>query len=200
MWAEPADDARLLRSSRVQVWLFLALTLVVAAGSFGLLAVSGAVGLYVSPMVAQLGRGTFDYINVVFVIMWAWMFQLLSTNDGVQYQLQVRKARPPRSRATDVWGFIGFLAVAVVWGVVGVHAVFAARSVDPFYVDRLPPGVPAESLQHGAVVVTAAYFVLIGLLLTLIVIARRFNPIDFGEYDRYIRRVLHLPTARESVR
>ena len=153
---------------------------------------SGVAGLYVSPAVAQPGRGTFDYIDILFVIMWAWMFQLLSTNDGIHYQLQLRKRRVPRSRASDVWGFAGFLVVAILWGVLGVHNVFAGRAVDPAYVSRLPSSVSAESLQQGVVEVTTTYFILVGLVLLVIVITRLFNPIDFDEYDRHIRKVLHL--------
>lgn len=198
MW--PTEDARPLKNSHMQVWLFLAITAVVSGGAFVLLAVSGAAGLYVSPVVAQLGWGTFDYIDMVFFIMWAWMFQLLSTNDGLYYQLQLRKVRVPRSRASDVWGFAGFSVTAILWGVLGVHAVFAGRAVDPGYVSRLPSGVPADWLQQGVVDVTTTYFVLVGLVLVLIVVARLFNPIDFDEYDRYIRRVLHLRTPRTPVR
>jgi hypothetical protein len=65
------------------------------------------------------------------------------------------------------------------------------------YVRRLPQGVPAGSLQHGVVEVTTTYFVLVGIVLVLIVVARLFNPVDFAEYDRYCRKLLHLPPARE---
>ncbi|WP_243012663.1 hypothetical protein [Cryobacterium zhongshanensis] len=149
--------------------------------------------MYFSPAIAQLGRGTFDYINLLFLIMWAWMFQLLSVNDGLQYQLTLRKTRVPRSRVSDAWGFIAFTLVAILWGVLGVHTVFAGRAVDPTYVNRLPSGELASSLQHGVVEVTTTYFVLTGLVLVLIAVARLFNPIDFDEYDRYLRRVLRLP-------
>jgi hypothetical protein len=132
MWAEPAEDTRRLRNSRAQVWLFLALTVVVSGGAFALLTVAGNAGLYLSPRVAQLGRGTFDYLDEVFLIMWGWTFQRLSVNDGLQYQFQLRKARPSRSRTSDVWGFAGFSIVAILWEVFAVHTVFAARAVDPY--------------------------------------------------------------------
>jgi hypothetical protein len=45
MWAEPAEDTRLLRNSRVQSWLFLAVLLVAIVGAFVLLSVSSAAGL-----------------------------------------------------------------------------------------------------------------------------------------------------------
>jgi hypothetical protein len=201
MWPAPAEDRRLLRNSRVQVWLFIALTLVVFGGAFALLTVAGNAGLYVSPPNAALGRGTFDYLDGLFLVMWGWTFQGLSVNDGLQYQFQLRKARPRplRSRASDVWGFAGFSIVAILWGVFAVHPVFAARAVDPVYVNRLPPGVPADSLQHGVVEVTITYFVLVGLVLVLNVIARLFNPIDFNEYERYARRISRL-SPREPVR
>lgn len=181
------------------MWLFLALTVVVLGGAFALFTVAGNAGLYVSPPVAQLARGTFDYLDGLFLVMWAWTFQRLSVNDGLQYQLQLRKARPSRSRASDVWGFAGFSIVAILWGVLAVHTVFAARAVDPVYVNRLPPGVPADSLQHGVVEVAITYFVLVGLVLVLNVVARLFNPIDFNEYERYARRISHL-SPREPVR
>lgn len=199
MWGESAHGARLRRNSRVQGRLFLAVTVVVAGGAFVLLGVSGAAGLYIPPVIAQLGRGTFDYINMLFLIMWAWMFQLLSVNDGLQYQLTLGRARVSRSRASDVWGFIVFMLVAILWGVLAVHPVFAGRAVDPMYVNRLPSGVPASSLQHGVVEVTTTYFVLVGLVLVLIVVARLFNPIDFDEYERYLRRVLRQPPPRTPV-
>jgi hypothetical protein len=125
------------------------------------------------------------------------MFQDLSTNDGLQYQLKLRKARVLRSRASDVWGFIVFTVLAVLWGVLGVHNVFAGRAEDPMYMRRLPDGVPASSLQHGVVEVTTTYFVLMGIVLVLILVARLFNPVDFDEYDRYRRKLLRLPPSRE---
>ncbi|MGO4102926.1 hypothetical protein AB4Y63_03165 [Leifsonia sp. YAF41] len=179
--------------------LFLAITVVVAGGAFVLLSISSGAGLYIPPRIAQLGIGTFDGINMLFLIMWAWMFQLLSVNDGLQYQLTLRKARVLWSRASDVWGFIVFTLVAILWGVLGVHTVFAGRAVDPTYVNRLPFGVPASSLQHGVVEVTTTYFVLVGLVLVLIVVTRLFNPIDFDEYERYLRRVLRQPPPRTPV-
>jgi hypothetical protein len=197
MWAEPAEDARLLRNSRVQSWLFLAVLLVAIVGAFVLLSVSIAAGLYFPPTISRLGIGTFDGIDVGFICVWAGMFQVLSTNDGLEYQLKWRKARVLRSRASDVWGFIVFTLLAVVWGVLGVHNVFAGRAVDPTYVNRLPQGVPAGSLQHGVVEITTTYFVLVGIVLALIVVARLFNPVDFDEYDRYCRKLLHLPPSRE---
>ena len=192
MWGEPAEDARLLRNSRAQVWFVLALTLVIFGGGFALFTVAGNAGLYVSPPIALLARGTFDYLDGVFLFMWARTFQLMSVNDGLHYQLKLRKAHPSRSRASDVAVFAGFPIVAILWGVLAVHTVFAARAVDPAYVNRLPSGVPADSLQHGVVEVTTTYFVLVGLVLVLNVIARLFNPIDFNEYERYARRILRI--------
>ena len=192
MWGEPAEDTRLLRNSRVQAWLFLALTVVAFGGAFALLTVAANAGLYVVRPIAQLARGTFDYLDAVFLVVWARIFQLMSMNDGLHYQLKLRKAHPSRSRASDVVGFAGFSIVAILWGVLAVHTVFAARAVDPAYVNRLPPGVPAASLQHGVVEVTTTYFVSVGLVLVLNVIARLFNPIDFNEYERYARRILHI--------
>jgi hypothetical protein len=197
MWAEPAEDARLLRNSHLHGRLSLAVVLVAIGGAFVLLNVSSAVGLYIPPTISRLGIGTFDGIDVAFICVWAGTFQLLSVNDGLQYQLRLRKVRVPRSRASDVWGFIVFALVAVLWGVLGVHNVFAGRAEDPTYVSRLPFGVPAGSLQHGVVEVTTTYFVLVGIVLVLIVVARLFNPVDFDEYDRYCRRLLHLPPSRE---
>ena len=159
MRVEPAEDARLLRNSRVQVWLFTALTVVAFGGGFALLIVPTFAGLYVVHPIGLLARGTFDYLDALFLVMWAWTFQSLSMNDGLHYQLQLRKAHPSRSRASDVGGFVGFSIVAILWGVLAVHTVFAARAVDPAYVNRLPPGVPADSLQHGVVEVTTTYFV-----------------------------------------
>jgi hypothetical protein len=197
MWAEQAEDARLLRNSHMHGWLSLAVLLVAIGGAFVLLNVSTAVGLYIPPTISWLAFGTFDGIDVSFICVWAGIFQLLSVNDGLQYQLRLRKARVPRSRASDVWGFIVFTVLAVLWGVLGVHNVFAGRAVDPMYVNRLPQGVPAGSLQHGVVEVTTTYFVLVGIVLVLIVVARLFNPVDFAEYDRYCRKLLHLPPSRE---
>jgi hypothetical protein len=197
MWADPAEDARLLRNSHLHGRLSLAVVLVAIGGAFVLLNVSSDAGLYIPPTISRLGIGTFDGIDVAFICMWAGIFQLLSVNDGLQYQLRLRKARVPRSRASDVWGFIVFTLLAVLWGVLGVHNVFAGRAVDPMYVSRLPSGVPAGSLQHGVVEVTTAYFVLVGIVLVLIVVARLFNPVDFDEYDRYCRKLLHLPPSRE---
>jgi hypothetical protein len=200
MWAEPVEDARLLRNSHLQGRLSLAVVLVAIVGAFVLLSVSRAVGLYIPPTISWLGIGTFDGIDVGFIFMWAGMFVLLSVNDGLQYQLRLGKMRVPRSRASDVWGFIVFTVLAVLWGVLGVHNVFAGRAEDPMYVSRLPQGVPAGSLQHGVVEVTTTYFVLVGIVLVLIVVARLFNPVDFDEYDRYCRKVLHLPPSREPAR
>ena len=118
---------------------------------------------------------------------------------GSNTKLTLRKTRVPRSRASDVWGFIVFTLVAILWGVLGVHTVFAGRAVDPTYVNRLPSSVPASSLQQGVVAVTTTYFVLVGLVLVLIVVTRLFNPINFDEYDRYLRRVLRLPPPRPPV-
>ena len=192
MWGEPAEDTRLLRNSRVQAWLFLALTVVAFGGGCALLTVATFAGLYVVHPIAQLARGTFDYLDAVFLIMWAWTFQSLSMHDGLHYHFQLRKAHPSRSRASDVVGFAGFPIVAILWGVLAVHTVYAARAVDPAYVNRLPSGVPADSLQHGVVEVTTTYFVLVGLVLVLNLIARLFNPIDFNEYERYAARILHI--------
>jgi hypothetical protein len=194
MSAEPAEDARLLRNSHVQVWLFTALTVVAFGGAFALLTVAAIAGLYVVPPIAQLARGTFDHLDAIFLIMWAWTFHSLSMHDGLQYHFQLRKAHPSRSRASDVAGFVGFPIVAILWGLLAVHTVYAARAVDPAYVNRLPSGVPAASLQHGVVEVTTIYFVSVGLVLVLNVIARLFNPVDFNEFERYARRILqHLP-------
>jgi hypothetical protein len=124
--------------------------------------------------------------------MWAWTFHSLSMHDGLQYHFQLRKAHPSRSRASDVVGFAGFSIVAILWGVLAVHTVFAARAEDPAYENRVPSGVPADSLQHGVVEVTATYFVSVGLVLVLNLIARLFNPVDFNEYERYARRILHI--------
>jgi hypothetical protein len=197
MWAEPAEDARLLRNSHLQGRLFLAVVLVAIFGAFVLLGVSLAAGLYIPPTISWLGIGTFDGIDVGIFFMWASMFVLLSVNDGLQYQLRLGKTRVPRSRASDVWGFIVFTLLAVLWGALGLHSVMASRAVDPMYVRRLPQGVPAGSLQHGVVEVTTTYFVLVGIVLVLIVVARLFNPVDFAEYDRYCRKILHLPPSRE---
>jgi hypothetical protein len=161
--------------------------------------VSGSAGLYAPPPVAQLGRGTFDYIDIVFVIIWAWTFQSLSVNDGLRYQFRLGTWRASRSRASDVGGFAGFFIMAVLWGVFGVHNVFAARAVDPDYVSQLPPGTPTGSLQHGVAEVTITYFVIVALLLIVIVIARMFNPVDFDEYARYARSILHR-SPREPAR
>ena len=194
MRVEPAEDTRLLRNSRVQVWLFLALTVVAFGGACALLIVATYAGLYVVHPIGQLARGTFDYLDAIFLLMWAWTFQSLSMHDGLHYHFQLRKAHPSRSRASDVAVFVGFPIVAILWGVLAVHTVFAARAVDPAYVNRLPFGVPADSLQHGVVEVTTTYFVLVGLVLVFNVIARLFNPIDFNEYERYAHRILqHLP-------
>ncbi|MCU1530396.1 MAG: hypothetical protein JWP75_4159 [Frondihabitans sp.] len=197
VWAEPAEDARLLRNSHLQGRLFLAVVLVAIVGVPVLLGVSDAVGLYIPPTISRLAIGTFDGIDALFFFMWTGMFVLLSVNDGLQYQLTLGKTRVPRSRASDVWGFIVFTLLAVVWGALGLHSVMASRAVDPMYVSRLPQGVPAGSLQHGVVEVTTTYFVLVGIVLVLIVVARLFNPVDFDEYDRYCRKILHLPPPRE---
>jgi ABC-type multidrug transport system fused ATPase/permease subunit len=197
MWAEPAEDARLLRNSHLQGRLFLAVVLFAIVGAFVLVGVSLAAGLYIPPTISWLGIGTFDGIDVGIFFMWASMFVLLSVNDGLQYQLRLGKTRVPRSRASDVWGFIVFTLLAVLWGALGLHRVMASRAVDPMYVNRLPSGLPAGSLQHGVVEVTTTYFVLVGIVLVLIVVARLFNPVDFDEYDRYCRKLLHLPPSRE---
>ena len=183
----------------MQVWVFVALTVVAAGGAFALLMVAGSAGLYAAPPVAQLGRATFDYVDIVFVIMWAWTFQSLSVNDGLEYQFRLGNWRAARSRASDVGSFAGFLVVAVLWGVLGVHNVFAARAVDPYYVSRLPPGASTDSLQNGVAAVTTTYFVILGLLLLIVVIARVFNPVDFDEYTGYARSILRR-SPREPVR
>jgi hypothetical protein len=200
MWGEPAEDARLLRNSRVQAWLFTALTLVAFGGAFALLTVAAIAGLYVVPPIAQLARGTFDHLDAIFLIMWAWTFHSLSMNNGLQYHFQLRKAHPARSRASDAAGFAGFSIVAILWGVLAVHTVYAARAVDPTYVNRLPSGVPAASLQHGVIEVTTTYFVSVGLVLVLNLIARLFNPVDFNEFERYGRRILRRLSPRKPVR
>lgn len=192
MRVEPAEGTRLLRNSRVQVWLFTALTVVAFGGGCALLIVATFAGLYVVHPIGLLARGTFDYLDALFLFMWASTFQSLSMNDGLQYHFHLRKAHPSRSRASDVVGFVGFSIVAILWGVLAVHTVYAARAVDPAYVNRLPSGVPAASLQHGVIEVTTIYFVSVGLVLVLNLIARLFNPVDFNEFERYAARVLHI--------
>ena len=176
------------------------MTLVVFGGGCALLTVATFAGLYVVHPIAQMARGTFDYLDALFLFMWAWTFQSLSMHDGLHYHFQLRKAHPSRSRASDVAGFVGFPIVAILWGVLAVHTVYAARAVDPAYVNRLPPGVPAASLQHGVVEVTTIYFVSVGLVLVLNVIARLFNPVDFNEFERYARRILQHLSPRKPVR
>lgn len=200
MRVEPAEDARLMRNSRVQVWLFTALTVVALGGGCALLIVPTFAGLYVVHPIGLMARGTFDYLDAIFLLMWAWTFQSLSMHDGLHYHFQLRKAHPSRSRASDVAGFVGFPIVAILWGALAVHTVYAARAVDPAYVNRLPSGVPADSLQHGVVEVTTIYFVLVGLVLVLNLIARLFNPVDFNEFERYGRRILRHLSPRKPVR
>lgn len=172
----------------MQAWLAFAIFGVAAGGAFLVLTVSEAAGLYVPPTMARLGKGTFDYIDAVFLIVWSLIFQAMSIHNGRRHQLILSKVHVPRSRASDVGGFIGFTVVAILWGVL-VRTVFAGRAVDPTYISRLPFGVPAASLQAGAQQVTATYFIVVGLVLVLIVIARVFNPIDFDEYGRYLGRL-----------
>ncbi|WP_434317564.1 hypothetical protein [Leifsonia sp. P73] len=88
------------------------------------------------------------------------------------------------------------MAVAVLWGVIAVHSVFASRATDPIYLLRLPEGVPASSLEHGVTEVVTAYFILIASALVQVLIARLFNPVDFDEYARHIRGILHPPRKR----
>ncbi|MFP3464030.1 hypothetical protein SB754_00850 [Leifsonia sp. SIMBA_070] len=158
---------------------------------------SNMAGLYVPPTIGRLAIGTFDGVNVLFLFMWASMFQLLSVNDGLQYRLKLGKKRVPRSRVSDVVILIAFPLVAVLWGVFAIYDVLAGRATDPMYLRRLPEGVPASSLQHGVTEVMSTYVILVALVLVLIVIARRFNPVDFDEYDRHVRAILHLPTSGE---
>ena len=174
------------------------ITVVAIGGVVALLSVSNVAGLYIPPTIARLGIGTFDGINVLFFFMWASMFQLLSVNDGLHYRLELSKKRVPRSRASDALILIAFPVVAVLWGVIAVYDVFANRATDPMYVRRLPEGVAASSLQHGVTEVMTTYFILVALVLVLIVIARRFNPVDFAEYDRHVRAILHLPTGERA--
>lgn len=198
MWAEPSCDEWLRRNSHVQGWLFLATDVVAYGGIAVLLGVPTAAGLSIRPIIAGLGIGTFDGLDMLFFFMWAGMFQLMSIHNGLRYRLTVFKVHVPRSRESDVVGFVGFTLVAILWGVLAVHPVFASRAVDPTYLNRLPSGAPASSLQHGVVVVTTTYFVLVALVVVLIAVGRLFNPIDFDEYDRYLRRVLHLPPSRNA--
>ncbi|AYG03361.1 hypothetical protein [Gryllotalpicola protaetiae] len=191
-WAENAEQVQRERNSRVQVCLFLAVLAVAIIG--GCVLISGArnTGLSIPPAFARLGIGTFDGINFVALFMWAWSFQALSIHDGANYPLRLRNARVRRSKTSDVLILIVYPLAAVLWGELAVHRTFASRATDAGYAGRLPHGTPAESLQHAAVEVTIAYFVVVGLVVALILVARLFNPIDFDEYDEYLRRVLHV--------
>ena len=199
MWDQAAEEARVRRNSHVSAWLSLGITLLAIGGVVALLSVSNAVGLYIPPTIARLAIGTFDGINVLFFFMWTSMFQLLSVNDGLQYRLKLGKWRAPRSRASDVLILVAFPVVAVLWGV-AVYGVFAGRATDPMYLRRLPEGMPASSLQHGVTEVITTYFIFVAVVLILIVIARRFNPVDFDEHDRQVRAILHLRTGERAAR
>ena len=199
MWNQTAEEAQVRRNSHVSAWLSLAITVVAIGGVVLLLSVSNAAGLYIPPTIARLAIGTFDGINVLFFFMWTSMLQLLSVNDGLQYRLKLGKKRAPRSRASDVVTLVAFPVVAILWGV-AVYGVFAGRASEPMYLHRLPEGVQAGSLQHGVTEVMTTYFILVALVLVLIVIARRFNPVDFDEYDRHVRAILHLPTGERAAR
>lgn len=198
MWNQTAGEAWVRRNSRVSAWLSLVITVLAVVGVVALLSVSDMAGLYIPPTIARLAIGTFDGINVLFFFMWTSMFQLLSVNDGLQYRLKLGKKRAPRSRASDVLILVAFAVVAVLWGVFVVYDVFAGRATDPMYLRRLPGGVPASSLQLGVTDVMSTYFILVALVLVLIVIARRFNPVDFDQYDRHVRAILHLPTSERA--
>lgn len=180
----------------MQGWLRLAVDVVAYVGIAVLLGVPTAAGLSIRPIIAGLGIGTFDGLDMLVFFMWAGMFQLMSIHNGLQYRLTWFKVPVPRSRTSDVLGFVGFTLVAILWGVLAVHPVFASRAVNPTYLSRLPPGASASSLQHGVVVVTTTYFILVALVLVLIAVGRLFNPIDFDEHDRYLRQILHLPPSR----
>ncbi|MDM4763739.1 hypothetical protein QT381_12040 [Galbitalea sp. SE-J8] len=76
---------------------------------------------------------------------------------------------------------------------------FSARATDPDYLNRirLTHDATANSLAGGVTTVMTLYFVLVALVTVMIAIARLFTPVDFDEYDRCLRAVLHLPKRRE---
>jgi len=198
MWNQAAGEAWVARNSHVSAWLSLVITALAVGGIVALLSVPDMAGLYIPPTIARLAIGTFDGINALFFFMWASMFQLVSIHDGLQYRLKLRKKRVSRSRAADALILVAFPVVAVLWGVIAVYGVYAGRATDPMYLRRLPEGVPAGSLQHGVTEVMTTYFILVALVLILIVIARRFNPVDFDEYDRRVRAIVHLPAVERA--
>jgi hypothetical protein len=194
-WAHEIESLPRKRNSHVQVWLFLAMWLLGIGGGFYVQTVGENAGLYIPPAFAALARGTFDYLNIVFMFMWASTFQSLSVHDGLHYRLRFRTALVRRSIASDVLSLIAFPLIAVLWGELAVHTVFAHRAIDPRYVSRLPYGTPAETLQHGVGEVMTAYFVVVGIAFALIMVARLFNPADLDECDRYFARILPVPRA-----
>lgn len=73
-----------------------------------------AAGVSIRPIIAGLGIGTFDGLDMLFRFMWAAMFQLISIHESPQYRLTWFKVHVPRSPTSDVVGFVGLTMVAIL--------------------------------------------------------------------------------------
>lgn len=187
-WAEGFELVRRYRNSHAQARLAVVNVVVAFVGGLVLWSIAQHCGLYIPPVFAGGGRGTFDFLNDVFILMWATTFHSLRVNDGLRYHLRMRRNGPgvPRGRTSDALILVICPVVAVLWGALTVHGVFAARAADARYGSRLPYGTPPGVLEQGVTAVTAAYFVTIATVFLFVLLGARFNPVDLEEYDRYL--------------
>ncbi len=180
------------QNTRRHLGIWIAGILVALSGSI-VLVVAAATGIYISPTVYPLWRGTFDYVNGVLVTLTALVLIRLGVSDEHHYQFRLIE-RLPRSKISDILIPVSYVTIAIVWGTFVLWPVLRARTTDPTYLAHQAGGTPA--LEAGVLIVMITYYAVLAIVFVLYLIGLRYNPVDLDDFDLMVRRLL--PSRRTS--
>ncbi|MBG0719053.1 hypothetical protein G3N18_13465 [Microbacterium sp. 2C] len=184
--ADLGEWIRRRNNTRIQVRLIVSGVIAAAFCVLAPVRIADAVGLYLSPAFYRGWIGTFEFVNGVFIIMWSSCLMRMGVNDGQHYRRGFRGplAVTPRS---NVIIRVLFAALAVIWCELVVRTVFHLRAIDPTYINHLPFGTSAETLENGVGWVVAATYAALAVAAVFYFVQTRFNPVDLDELDRRLR-------------
>jgi hypothetical protein len=184
------------RNTRIHWGISWTGTLVGVIGSAIPLWLAVGTGLYISPSVYPLWRGTFDYLNVLFIAFCATSLVQFGVRDEHHYAFRLW-SRFRRSKRSDLVIPVAFLATAILWGELLLRPILTGRATDPTYLQRQPPGTASYLLEAGVPVVLTAYYLILAAVVVIYLIGLRYNPVDLDEYDHMSRRILGTKRTRK---